>query len=199
MSNEAEPSLELEDSLEPPLKSQLSAPAMGNAQCHSGLSAEVSRHDAAAHANTILQQLADDDDVPYVDDEDSWRMPNVVATKSIRQQLQQQLEVQEASESVVDDEQDDSHPPPPPYEGSVHFFEDGHCWWEVPGLPPEDTPGPDISLFNGDIEMRKRLIHVRFTSNPIKGNLPHPPLLKSTYPDLFHLARLIVVIELLMP
>ncbi len=75
-------------------------------------------------------------------------------------------------ESTVDEEDDDDDEPhsPPPYDAAgVHLLGDGHYWHEIPGIPFEDTHGPDISLFNGDVALTKRPIRVRFTSNPIKG------------------------------
>lgn len=66
-------------------------------------------------------------------------------------------------------------------DGTVHFYEDGHYWTEIAGIPPEDQIPSYEHSYVLNPEYKKRVIRVRFSVDPIRGIhpfslLPLPPL-----------------------
>ena len=152
--DEAHVSLE-QDSLEPPMNQQLSS--MGLVEYEQWpLETVVEQTHCEPHVS-ILQRLAVDDNVPFADDDDAG---NTFDSDDVWNQdgVMQQHESSDAMDSSAQD--------------STHYYEDGHYWVEIAGLPPVDYLGPDESLFGADSELRKRPIRVRFTTDPIRGSSP---------------------------
>ena len=54
-------------------------------------------------------------------------------------------------------------------DGTVHFYEDGHYWTEMAGIPPEDQIPSYEHSYVLNPEYKKRLIRVRFSAAPIRG------------------------------
>lgn len=103
----------------------------------------VAVHEAANFS--LLEQLAQDDRVPYADDP---------------------VTIDETDEKAPEE-----GPPLPPYdvvEDGVHFLQDGHYWIEIAGLPPAEEPVP-IPIIASDPETKKKTTRVRFTTAPIRG------------------------------
>ena len=54
-------------------------------------------------------------------------------------------------------------------DGTVHFYEDGHYWTEMAGIPPEDQIPSYEHSYVLNPEYKKRVIRVRFSADPIRG------------------------------